>query len=388
MKSLVLKDTINGAASATDCLDDLGGPRSCVAPLRITHTIASIASRHGGPSRTVPELCDALCEIGFHVSLVASETCPAESFTRTLQNQIRRQNTDIVHDHGLWLASNHRVARLSRTNCIPRIVSPRGMLAAWALKFKRLRKAVAWNVYQRYDLLSADVVHVTSMLEASEARDAGVTAPLAVIGNGVHAPAIAIPSSTREVRTALFLSRIHPKKGVTTLLNAWARVRPRGWVLKIRGPGEEAHRAEVLEMIAREGLEDSVDFGGEIGDDEKWEHYAAADLFVLPTFAENFGVVVAEALSAGLPVITTKAAPWESLTLHRCGWWIDTGVEPLVAALRDATSLASDDLHVMGSRGRHFALSEFSWQRAAAAMGEVYRWMVGAADRPPFVLLN
>jgi glycosyltransferase involved in cell wall biosynthesis len=388
VKSPILNDAVNGNTTAADFVGERGTSHICDAPLRITHTIGSIASRHGGPSRTVPALCDALGEIGFHVSLLARETCGPHSFTGTLKNRIRRQTTDVVHDHGLWLANNHRVARLSRTYGIPRIVSPRGMLAPWALNFKKLRKTLAWHLYQRYDLLSADVVHVTSMLEASEARDAGVTGPLAVIANGVHAPPTASTGANRDDRTALFLSRIHPKKGVTTLLNAWSRVRPRGWTLKICGPGEAAHCAEARQIIAREGLDDSVVLVGEVGDDEKWEHYAAADLFVLPTFAENFGVVIAEALAAGLPVITTKAAPWESLTTRQCGWWIDVGLEPLVAALREVTNLTTDQLHVMGRRGRDFAITEFSWQRAAAEMSEVYRWMVGAADRPPFVLLD
>ena len=300
---------------------------------------------------------------------------------------MRRRATDIVHDHGLWLPNNHRVARLSRTYGIPRIVSPRGMLSPWALNFKKLRKALAWHLYQRYDLLSADVVHVTSKLEASEARDAGVVGPLAVIGNGVHAPPLLSRRAHRENHTALFLSRIHPKKGVSTLLRAWSRVRPTGWTLKICGPGEAVHCAEVRQLIASEDLEGSVVFAGEVDDDEKWEHYSAADLFVLPTFAENFGVVIVEALVSGLPVITTKAAPWESLTTRRCGWWIDVGIEPLVAALREATNLG-DQLHAMGLRGRDFAMSEFSWQRAAAGMSEVYRWMVGATDRPSCVLLD
>lgn len=385
MKSPILQEPVNPHTTAADSVAERGPSRFCD-PLRITHTIASIASRHGGPSRTVPALCDALTEIGFHVSLLARETCGPRSLTGTLKNQIRRQTTDIVHDHGLWLANNHRVARLSGTNGIPRIVSPRGMLAPWALNFKKLRKTLAWHLYQRHDLLSADVVHVTSRLEASEARDAGVTGPIVVIGNGVNAPPPAPRGENSGQRTVLFLSRIHPKKGVTTLLAAWSRVRPRGWTLKICGPGEAAHCDEARQIIAREGLESSVVLEGEVGDDEKWEHYKAADLFVLPTFAENFGVVIAEALAAGLPVITTKAAPWESLTTRECGWWIDVGTEPLVAALREATNLTSEQLHVLGQRGRDFAMTEFSWRRAAAEMSEVYQWMVGAAERPSCVL--
>src|SRR5947208_4209356 len=99
------------------------------------------------------------------------------------------------------------------------------MLAPWTLNFKKLRKQLAWHLYQRHDLLSADVVHVTSRLEASEARDAGVTGPIAVIGNGVNPPPPAPRGENLGQRTVLFLSRIHPKKGVTTLLAAWSRVR-------------------------------------------------------------------------------------------------------------------------------------------------------------------
>jgi glycosyltransferase involved in cell wall biosynthesis len=115
---------------------------------------------------------------------------------------------------------------------------------------------------------------------------------------------------------------------------------------------------------------------------QKWELYRRADLFILPSHSENFGMVVAEALACGLPVITTKGTPWEALTQHRCGWWVDVGVEPLADALRAAMALDDAERCEMGSRGRRLVEHEYTWSIVAKQMVSVYRWVLGQAERP------
>jgi glycosyltransferase involved in cell wall biosynthesis len=156
----------------------------------------------------------------------------------------------------------------------------------------------------------------------------------------------------------------------------------------IAGPDENRHRSEVESLVSREGITEVVTFTGPVADTEKWILYQTADLFVLPTFNENFGMVVAEALSSGLPVITTRAAPWAGIEMHRCGWWIDLGVEPLAVALRDATSLSDEQRREMGSQGRQYVEREFSWHRVAAEMREVYDWMLNGGSPPTCVVVG
>jgi glycosyltransferase involved in cell wall biosynthesis len=107
---------------------------------------------------------------------------------------------------------------------------------------------------------------------------------------------------------------------------------------------------------------------------------------VLPSKSENFGMVVAEALAARTPVITTKGAPWQELETHRCGWWIDMGVESLIEALEKAMSHSPVELHEMGRRGRQLVEEKYTWDRVAGQMIEVYEWLLGRGPRPDCVV--
>jgi glycosyltransferase involved in cell wall biosynthesis len=123
-----------------------------------------------------------------------------------------------------------------------------------------------------------------------------------------------------------------------------------------------------------------------MGDDQKWALLRGADLFVLPSFTENFGVAAAEALACGVPVITTKGTPWEELRTRQCGWWVDIGVEPLVAALREATELSDQERYEMGQRGRRLVEEKYSWPKIGRDMMAVYQWVLGQGPKPECVI--
>jgi glycosyltransferase involved in cell wall biosynthesis len=172
------------------------------------------------------------------------------------------------------------------------------------------------------------------------------------------------------------------------LISAWSRARPANWQLHLVGPDGAGHRREVEALIKHLGLAESVRLQGEVSDLDKWKVFEEADLFVLPSLSENFGVVVAEALASGLPVITTTAAPWAGLVEERCGWWIDVGIEPLEAALREATALTPDQRHELGHRGREYVRRSFSWHHVATQIRAVYEWMLHGGQTPDSVRLN
>jgi len=132
-------------------------------------------------------------------------------------------------------------------------------------------------------------------------------------------------------------------------------------------------------------LESSFEFPGMIADDDKWKLLGQADLFVLPSFTENFGMAVTEALAVGLPVITTRGTPWQELRARQCGWWIEIGVEPLAAALREAISLSDQERREMGERGRCLVEEKYSWSKIARDMLDVYRWVIGQGSEPACV---
>jgi glycosyltransferase involved in cell wall biosynthesis len=209
--------------------------------------------------------------------------------------------------------------------------------------------------------------------------------PIAVIPNGVHVPEKLTAPAVQSERIALFVSRIHPKKGLLNLVEAWRIVRPEGWRMIIAGPDEGGHQSEVLSAIRAAGLERKFAFIGAVEGEEKWTLFRQASLFILPTFSENFGVAVAEALACGVPVITTKGAPWSSLSTQQCGWWIDIGVDPLAAALRTATQAEPEMLSRMGDRGRTWAARAFTWKAIAGEMRAVYEWVLRGGTVPPSI---
>ena len=330
------------------------------------------------------------------------ETCKvtgpgAFGYSATMLQALCNSGADVVHLNGLWKYPSIAVSRWARRTNNPYVVSPRGMLEPWALQQSQLRKRIALWIFQRGNLQNAACIHATSPQEAVSIRSAGFNNPIAVIPNGVEI----LPLQSREQidpnsrsRRALFLSRIHPKKGLRNLIEAWNAVvqrtedrgqRTEDWELLIVGPDEGHHRKEVEALVQKFGLSDCVHFHDEALGEAKQRFYMDADLFILPSYSENFGLVIAEALAHAVPVITTRATPWSELQEHQCGWWVDVGVEPLTRALREATALSREQLREMGLRGREMVRENYSWDRVAEQMLEVYEWVLGRRSPPECV---
>jgi glycosyltransferase involved in cell wall biosynthesis len=376
-------------------------------PPRIAQTVHSLRTDHGGPSRSVTALSGALARAGATVEIVSRDApdtptiapeapvtvrrIPADGPVRALLGRNAALDAalgaaDLVHDHGLWLPVNHAACAAARRAGRPLVISPRGMLSAWALNHKRQKKQAVWHLYQRTHLTRAALLHATAESEADDIRDRDLRAPIVILPNGVDLPPppVTRPASPDRRRRALFLSRLHPKKGLLHLVRAWAEAAPPDWELVLAGPEEDGHWTEVQRVAAEVGAR-HVSWIGEVPDAEKWDLYQSADLFVLPTFSENFGIVVAEALAAGVPAIVTRGAPWAALDIHRCGWWIDIGVEPLAATLAEATGATDTARTAMGARGRAYVEEALSWDALGRQMLDAYAWVLGHGPKPAHV---
>lgn len=279
---------------------------------------------------------------------------------------------DLVHDNGIWLPHNHAIARAARRLDLPRVVTPRGMLEPWSLSYRRIKKKMAWALYQRQDLDAADVVHATATSEAENIDRLRLKPPVVVVSNGVDLPPK--QNAPRKLigprRRALFVGRIHPKKGLPMLLEAWARERPESWELLIAGPSESGHDRELQRQIETLGLRDCISLRGPAYGEEKNHLYYSADLFILPTHSENFGISVAEALAHGIPAITTMGAPWSLLHEEECGWWVPASTSGLQRGLGLATHASREQLHAMGLRGRSIMERRFAWRQIAMDVRE------------------
>ena len=284
-----------------------------------------------------------------------------------------------VHLHGIWDGGSLAVSRVAkRMNKVPIVVSPRGMLEPWALGQSWLKKKAAWLLWQKRQFIEAAMIHATADQEYENVRQLGLRSPVAVVPNGVELPEIEsaqVPARDGP-RRCVFLSRVHPKKGLPMLLEAWRRVAPRDWSLEIAGAGEAGHDDEIRQRIGQLGLT-NVKMVGDLRGDAKWKFLQSAQLFVLPSYSENFGVAVAEAMGAGLPVITTRTTPWKAVSEHGLGWWVDPTVDGLATALAQATRESPETLRARGRRARTHVLSEYGWPRIGQRMAACYLWLLG-----------
>lgn len=270
---------------------------------------------------------------------------------------------EVVHIHGVWSVWLIRAFFVYRK--YPIVWSPHGSLTPWAFHHKWWKKVPAWWCYQFWTLRRAELIHVTAQSEVDDIRALRLFNPISLVPLGTLIPEDCPVRPARNCKRALFISRVHPKKGLLNLIDAWAQCAPKDWILQIAGPSEEHFLEVVLGRVKEHGIENQVVYLGAVYGEEKTRLYAQADLFVLPSFSENFGVVILEALAQACPVITTQATPWQSLETHRCGWWIPTGVPALVKALNEAFTLPLERLREMGARGYRWVKQDYQWRHLA-----------------------
>jgi len=362
--------------------------------IRVIQSVGSLAPETGGPARSVPNLAMALAETGINVIILAPDfgtslssplvpehdlityvpipvrfrvgmkTLYIPGLIPKLEELCENRENLLIHDHGLWLPQNIMVSKFAARNRIPLVISPRGMLEPGALSFSSFRKRIAWLLYQKRNISRADAIHSTSKLENENLLDLGLTGQIRVIPNGTVLPPKRdrYPKPTKGALRILFISRIHPKKGLIRLVKTLSNFQSSQWEFIIAGYDEIGHLREVQDFASQVGVGENIRYFGPVDDQDKWDLYHDANLFVLPSISENFGIVVAEALAAGLPVITTTGTPWQDLNRYNCGWWVEPSEMGFCSALEQAIELPQDQLIEMGKRGRRLVEEKYSWK--------------------------
>ncbi len=390
--------------------------------MNVLHCISGLSSGSGGPARSVPALADALARRGPAVRLayvsgpddVDLDGCAAvpapyqPSPPRSLgaSRELRRAlkdgpGYDIYHASGLWELAQHYTSRAALQHDAPFVITPRGMLEPWALKQSSWKKQLARRLYAGRTLERADCLHAITTSEVASFRAFGLDAPVAVVPNGVDLEEFEGLDAARDRLAdlyptergrpvALFLSRLHPKKGLLHLMTAWAAVRAdhADWVLLVCGPDDIGYRSEVEQRADRLGLGESVIFAGPVYGADKLAALAAAECFVLPSFSEGFSMAVLEALACRLPVLITPGCNFPEVEDAGAGIVVAPNAAGTEEGLRRLLTLDPAERATMGGRGRRLVEEQYTWDRIADTMMEVYQWLIDGGTPPECVVTD
>lgn len=362
------------------------------------------AWRYGGPIRSVFRLCSELAQQGCQVRVLTTD---ANGPDAVLDVETRRE----VEGQGFRVRYCHRIAGHSVSPTLLRILptyirwadlihltavynfptiptllicrllgkplvwSPRGALQRWAGSRRRHLKAI-WEAICRTVAPKYLVFHATSEQEAVESQERFPRFRFFVIPNGVDIPSEVFYFPSNGVLRLLYLGRLDPKKGIENLLEACARLNQKAelpWTLTIAGGGNPSYISVLQAKVNALGLQGQVRMTGEVQDETKGALFAHADLVVVPSHTENFGLVVAEALAHGVPVIASRGTPWRRVEEVGCGLWVDNEPESLAQAVEQMSRMP---LREMGERGREWMKREFAWPIIAKQMLCLYERMI------------
>jgi len=300
---------------------------------------------------------------------------------------------DIVHAQGLWLRTSSINHRWCRRHGRPYLVAPRGMLDPWALGHSRWKKELAGRWFEHVHLRDANCLHALCQSEAESIRAFGLKNPVAMIPNGVTLPAEGFDSGKRpwddSRKALLFLGRIHPKKGLPELLNAWASLKKDGaamggeWFLAIAGWSEIGHQAELQAQADNLGIGNDIVFMGSVFGADKSAALQHADGFVLPSYSEGLPMAVLEAMAYQLPVVMTPECNLREAFEADAAVRLDAG--SMAHGLRGFGEMSDSERDEMGRRAYELVRHKFTWESVAQRTVSVYQWLLGG-DKPDCLL--
>lgn len=382
------------------------------------------ATGFGGVCESGFQLATALSRAGIKVSVITSDATrggrvPSKSFCSVENDRLRvypfrylvderlcfavgtgdifreviRQN-DLVHVNGIYTYPVTAAAILARRARKPYLIAVRGGLEPWRFRRKYWKKYPFYKLFVKPAMKASNCIHVTAQQELESCRALGVEGPFTIIPNGIDPDQFArLPHPVKaeelwpvlENKTVvLFLSRLSREKGLDMLIGAWKGVSqeyPEAFLV-IAGPDDRGYEAAVRRAIAEAGLEDRTLLTGDVVGEKKLALYSRSDVFVLPSYSENFGNVVAEALACGIPVVTTQGTPWQEIETRGGGRWVPVDSRAIEEAIKSILSLPGEDRKRMGARGRTFILENYTWEIIARKMITVYQAILDGKEIP------
>ena len=358
--------------------------------MKVIHFVTSIDCSLGGVSTYMQLLSK---ELGKLVDLIvvtrptnnplALENCRIEylplpisklgSFQKKWKDILKKEQPDVVHINGIWMLQTWIIQSEALKQGIKTYITPHGMLGPWILNRHPLKKKLALFLYQKKALKRATALIATAESEKRNIIQLGYNRNVHVIPNGIDTSSIIMKDDWTIRKKILYMSRIHIKKGIELLLDALKDIENNieGYEVIIAGEGDSTY-VEMIKERAMDIKKINITFPGGIYGEQKWELYRDCDFFILPTYSENFGYVIAESLACGTPVITTREAPWEDLERFHCGSWINRDKESLKKSIFQFISFNSDDLKKLGRNGRKLIERKYTSENVAKLLLSLY----------------
>lgn len=360
--------------------------------MKVLHYIPSIDKSSGGVgaymqllARDLGKLCelhvlthqgdDELALENCTVHYMPNKFLPWDNCKKAFLSVLDELKPDVFHANSCWTPVSALTSIWAKEVGYKVVYTPHGMLEPYAInRHYWTKKFPAILLYQKKGLAVADLIHATADTEKDNLLKLGWNKNVMVISNCVQIDNITMKTSWGRKKNILFLSRVHPKKGVNFLIEAVAQLKNEfsGYKVTVAGPGEDSYVDGLKLLAEKNGVAEMLDFIGPVFSDKKWDLYKQADLFVLPTYSENFGIVVPEALASGTPVITTVGTPWAELNTEHCGWCTEIGAEALVKALKEFSQCSDADIEAMGRKGRKLVEDKYTSEAVAAQFMEMY----------------
>ena len=365
--------------------------------------IPSVDERSGGPATAIVPMCRALMRQGIDVLLLSTTAglsreiahgeildhkgVPAiffpsrlgESFkySRPLSSWLRAnvQKFGVAHIHAVFNHSSVAAAHVCQKSGVPYVIRPLGTLDPWSMTQKSLRKRLFWQIYAKHIMDNAAAVHYTSEAEKLSTESSLGLNHGKVIPLGVETVFNDFADKLARDPYVLVLSRLHPKKGLDVLVDAFLSLLEKPqfaeWRLVLAGDGP----AEYVSMLKAQSRSEKITFTGWLEGDEKEAVLRGASLLALPSHQENFGLCVMEALAQSVPVLVSPNVNLaEEIAAADAGWVAPVDKSALADTL--AAALADrDDLARRGRAGRQLS-QKYSWENSARALADLYRTLI------------
>lgn len=304
-------------------------------------------------------------------------------------------NIQIIHFHGAW--TPHILPLMTNLN-LPTVASPHGALDKVSLEKSKFKKMIVKYLYMKKAYTNANCIHALTAKEAQDIRNYGIrNVPIFIIPNGIDTDCdLEIDYDLKDVwlkkadgrKAILSLSRLHSAKGIDILIDVFKELYKSSGdtsVLFIAGSGDVKYVEHLERKIIKLRLQNNVFLLGELVGVMKNTIYNVADIFILPSYNEGFGITVLEAYRQNVPVITTTATPFGTIKELNCGWYVNPNSEDIYFALKEATSLSKDELLQKGKIGNEWIKKNYSIDEIMQKYEKMYAWLLGESNTPEFI---